>query len=57
VDELPRWKPNSAVVFVDFLVRHGFVLPDEPGYLELLHLLKAGGFGASTEFETSAVVM
>ena len=45
-DELPLWKPNAALVAVDFLVRHGLVnVDDEPGYIELLHLLRAGGFG------------
>ena len=44
--ELPLWKPNSALVAVDFALRHGFVSPDEPGYVEMAHLLRAGGFGS-----------
>ena len=44
-DDLPLWKPNSALVAVDFAVRHGLVSPDEPGYVEMVHLLRAGGFG------------
>ncbi|KAL3773984.1 hypothetical protein ACHAW5_000584 [Stephanodiscus triporus] len=50
VDELVRlvrrhadevqFKPNVAVVYIDFLMRHGFVSPDEDGYLELLAELR-----------------
>ena len=35
-------KPNVAVVLVDFLMRHGFVSPDEDGYLALLAELRNG---------------
>lgn len=28
-------KPNSALVLIDFLIRHGIVRPDHPDYLEL----------------------
>ena len=45
-DKLPLWKPNSALIVVDFAVRHGFVSPDEPGFVEIIHLLRAGGFGS-----------
>jgi len=41
-DKLPIWKPNSALIMLDFAVRHGFVTPDEPGYAELNHLLRGG---------------
>ncbi len=34
-----------GLVVVDFAVRHGFVSPDEPGFVEIIHLLRAGGFG------------
>ena len=44
-ERLPLWKPNSALVVVDFAVRHGYVSPDEPGFVEIIHLLRAGGFG------------
>ena len=30
----PRFKPNVGVVLVDFMVRHGFVNPDEEGHIE-----------------------
>ena len=33
-DELPLWKPNSALVAIDFAMRHGFIGTDEPGYIE-----------------------
>jgi len=42
-EELPLWKPNSALVAVDFCLRHGFIETDEPGYIELSHMLRAGG--------------
>jgi 8-oxo-dGTP pyrophosphatase MutT (NUDIX family) len=35
-----QFKPNVAVVFIDFLMRQGFVSPDEDGYLELLAELR-----------------
>eukprot|EP00667_Euglena_gracilis_P003392 EG_transcript_3402 len=40
--ELPRWKPNSALTVVDFAVRHGFLGPDDPDYVEICHLLRCG---------------
>ena len=39
-EELPLWKPNSAVVAIDFCVRHGLVDESEPGYAQLLELLR-----------------
>ncbi|KAL1511258.1 hypothetical protein AB1Y20_006067 [Prymnesium parvum] len=36
------FKPNVGVVMIDFLVRHGFVDPDEEGYVELLGALRSG---------------
>ena len=36
------WKPNSALVLIDFAMRHGFITPDEPHYFELGRLLRAG---------------
>ncbi|KAJ3370971.1 hypothetical protein GGF31_003701 [Allomyces arbusculus] len=33
-----EFKPNCAVVMIDFLVRHGYITPDtEPEYLEIVH--------------------
>lgn len=31
-----EFKPNCALVLLDFLVRHGFVDADEPGYIEIV---------------------
>jgi len=39
--QLPLWKPNSALVAVDFLIRHGFIGPDDPKYFEICHLLRS----------------
>ena len=39
-EDLPLWKPNSALVAIDFCVRHGMVDPSEPGYVELTSLLR-----------------
>ena len=36
------YKPNCALVVIDFLVRHGTILPDAPGYLGLLASLRSG---------------
>jgi 8-oxo-dGTP pyrophosphatase MutT (NUDIX family) len=38
-EDLPLWKPNSALIVIDFCVRHGFVDEAEPGYAELVRLL------------------
>ena len=37
-----RFKPNVAVVTVDFLVRRGFLRPEMDGYLELVKALRSG---------------
>ena len=39
-ENLPLWKPNSALVAIDFCMRHGFVDETEPGYTELTRLLR-----------------
>jgi len=38
--KLPLWKPNAALVMVDFALRHGFISSEEPGYEELQTLLR-----------------
>ncbi|KAL1528216.1 hypothetical protein AB1Y20_009575 [Prymnesium parvum] len=43
-EELPLWKPNSALVAVDFALRHGYLSPDSPSFVEVAHLLRAAGF-------------
>lgn len=35
-------KPNCYVVMIDFLIRHGIVSPDAPGYLDLVRALRSG---------------
>lgn len=35
-------KDNCNLVILDFLMRHGYVTPDQPGYLRLLTGLRAG---------------
>ena len=42
VAEPPRWKPNVAVVTIDFLVRRGVLKPELPGYLPLVASLRQG---------------
>jgi hypothetical protein len=38
-EDLPLWKPNSALVAIDFCIRHRFVDETEPGYAEMRRLL------------------
>lgn len=40
----PGFKPNVALVTIDFLVRRGFIRPDAPGYLPLVHSLRGFAF-------------
>ena len=35
-------KPNCYVVIIDFLLRHGYINPDVPGYLDILRELRSG---------------
>lgn len=36
------YKPNCCLVIIDFLIRHGHITPEEPGYLDLLQALRVG---------------
>jgi hypothetical protein len=38
-EDLPLWKPNSALVAIDFCVRHRLIDEREPGYAEICRLL------------------
>jgi 8-oxo-dGTP pyrophosphatase MutT (NUDIX family) len=38
----PRFKPNVAIVILDFLVRRGFIAPESPGYLKLMLSFRDG---------------
>jgi 8-oxo-dGTP pyrophosphatase MutT (NUDIX family) len=40
LSETANFKFNVAFVIVDFLIRHGFIGPEEPDYLELLSRLR-----------------
>ena len=42
ISETNEIKENCNIVMLDFLVRHGFVQPDQPGYLQLLAGLRTG---------------
>ncbi len=43
VQESDRFKTNCDLVIIDFLLRHGFIDPDHPDYLEIATGLRAGG--------------
>lgn len=36
------FKPNCAIVIIDFLFRHGYISPENYGYLDLLRSLRIG---------------
>ena len=36
------FKPNVTLVIIDFLIRHGLIRPEEPGFLDLLMSLRQG---------------
>lgn len=36
------FKPNCQLVVLDFAVRHGFITPDQPGYMDIVRGLRAG---------------
>ena len=35
-------KPNCYTVIIDFLLRHGYISPEIPGYLDVLCELRGG---------------
>ena len=35
-------KPNCYSVIIDFLLRHGYLSPETPGYLDVLRELRSG---------------
>ncbi len=37
-----QFKDNCNLVIIDFLIRHGYLTPDMPGYCRLLTGLRAG---------------
>ncbi|GAB4828354.1 Nudix hydrolase 20, chloroplastic [Ancistrocladus abbreviatus] len=36
------FKPNCSIVIIDFLFRHGYIHPEDAGYLKLLQSLRSG---------------
>ena len=42
IAETDEFKESCNLVMLDFLVRHGYVQPDQPGYLQLLAGLRNG---------------
>ncbi|KAI3982688.1 hypothetical protein MKX01_010171, partial [Papaver californicum] len=36
------FKANCCLVIIDFLFRHGYISPEDPGYLNLLQSLRSG---------------
>lgn len=36
------YKENCCLVIIDWLIRHGYLTPDMPGYCELLAGLRSG---------------
>ncbi|KAK9269088.1 hypothetical protein L1049_000856 [Liquidambar formosana] len=36
------FKPNCSLVIIDFLIRHGYISPEDYGYLKLLQSLRSG---------------
>ena len=43
VRDTQDWKFNVNLVVIDFLVRHGWLKPEEPDYLEIVHGLRRAG--------------
>ncbi len=41
VRDTDEFKFNCALVVIDFLIRHGYIGPDEPDYLALVHGLRS----------------
>ena len=37
-----EFKPNCALVIIDFLVRNGYIVPEQPGCLQLVAGLRQG---------------
>eukprot|EP00898_Chlorokybus_atmophyticus_P008148 jgi/Chlat1/8334/Chrsp8S08104 len=50
VRETSEYKPNCALVIIDFLIRHGFIVPDQKGYMQLLGSMRTDLDAGSTHF-------
>ena len=42
VAETDEFKDNCNLVIIDFLIRHGYIVPEQPGYLALLAGMRQG---------------
>lgn len=42
IRETRFFKPNCSIVIIDFLFRHGYIQPEDAGYLKLLQSLRSG---------------
>jgi hypothetical protein len=42
VSDTTEFKDNCNLVIIDFLIRHGIIKPDQPGYLSLVTGLRSG---------------
>lgn len=42
IAETDRFKDNCNLVIIDFLVRHGFLKPEQEGYLQVVGGLRSG---------------
>jgi len=51
--ELYRWKPNSALVMLDFAMRRGYVSADDPEYIMVAHDLRS--YSASSRSSVEAL--
>lgn len=38
-----EFKTNCSLVIIDFMIRHGFIKPDMPGYLDIVSQTRLGG--------------
>ncbi len=43
LEETEDFKFNVALVIIDFLIRHGLLGPEDPGYQEIQHCMRSGG--------------
>jgi hypothetical protein len=42
ISDTDHFKDNCNLVIIDFMIRHGVLKPESPGYLELLSGLRQG---------------
>ncbi|KAL3679104.1 hypothetical protein R1sor_022060 [Riccia sorocarpa] len=42
IRDTEEYKPNCALVVIDFFIRHGYITPEQKGYLHLIRSLRSG---------------